>query len=316
MMAFLYHYIRSMRLYYGFVTATSVLAGIMTAHATAVPSGHVQPPAVTWAILLAVGFLAWGANQIFSDYLDRKEDAINAPHRPMVTGALALRPALLLSSLLMIGFAMASAWVSAWTLPVLLCGAVLNGAYSWLKKVPLLNCFIYACAISCCATYGYAGITHGLPDAACLRSLAIRMVPVHCLMCHNSYYKDVVGDRAAGVRTLQTCFPRRISLAVSAALFAAHVLCSGTALLHASAGHASLLFCIALQGLLLFGLAALLLRCLLARSFHKATRLNCELCVGMLYTSLLSMESLLLIPEILSLLSIEALFLWYRDEKE
>ena len=34
MLKFLYYYLRSMRLYYGFVTATTVLAGLCLAHGT------------------------------------------------------------------------------------------------------------------------------------------------------------------------------------------------------------------------------------------------------------------------------------------
>ena len=82
MKRFLYQYIRSMRLYYGFVTGTTVLFGIWMAHADGSAWGWRE------AMALIVGFLAWGVNQIFSDYCDRKEDAVNAPHRPMVSGEL------------------------------------------------------------------------------------------------------------------------------------------------------------------------------------------------------------------------------------
>ena len=73
------------RLYYGFVTGTTTLVGCLA-------SGHTLAEERTW-ILFAMGFLAWGFNQIFSDWYDRTKDAINAPHRPMVTGALKPAPA-------------------------------------------------------------------------------------------------------------------------------------------------------------------------------------------------------------------------------
>ncbi len=323
MKSFLYNYVRSMRLYYGFVTGTTVLWGILLATSGRDGAlyliGHGAPQSLSKrAVLLVVGFLAWGVNQIFSDYLDRKEDSVNAPHRPMVTGALAARPALLLSACLMVIFAIASAWVSIWTLPVLVCGALLNATYSWLKAVPVLNCLVYACSISCCAAYGYAGESNHLPDVFAQFAIAFYLVPIHFLMCHNSYYKDVAGDRAAGVRTLQTCAPTKVSLAVSLVLFALQlglavylgmfintypykIFSIGTYIVHI---------------LLLVLLCWRHVRSLLAQNYHRATCLHCELCIAMLYTTLHLFSHWMLLPEVLSLLTIEALFLWYRDEKE
>ena len=315
MKSFLYNYIRSMRLYYCFVTGTTVLVGMVLALDIASTVDYGKPTTAQQALLLMVGFFSWGVNQIFSDYLDRKEDAINAPHRPMVTGALSPRPALLLSALLMLVFAIASACVSIWTLPVLACGAALNCAYSLLKKVPVLNCLVYACAISCCALYGYVGCLNAFHDASLLPLLAILLVVIHFLMCHNSYYKDVPGDKASGIRTLQTSCPRHVSITVSLVLFAAHFIYGVLYMPNAFAATISpLIFLIHL--ILLILLESLLLKNILAKNHHKVTRINCEICVCMLYTIMLQIDSSLLILEILSLLIIEALFLWYRDEKE
>lgn len=302
-----------MRLYYCFVTGTTVLAGILC--------GHEANEALrfVWrdAILLTVGFLAWGVNQIFSDYLDRKEDSINAPHRPMVTGALHTRPALLLSTIFMLLFAAASAFVSLWTLPMLAVGAVLNAAYSLLKRVPVVNFLIYALAITCCALYGYAGTTNKCPDIAVIVLTTMLILPIHCLMCHNSYYKDIAGDRIAGVRTLQTCLPQGISLAVSVMLFSIHIL-QMVFLVKPIFLAADLLPFVSMliHTILLLILMSLLLKNLKKQTFHKATCLNCQLCVAMLYTPMLAQYGHMLIPEILSLTAIQLLFFWYNDEKE
>ncbi|MBO4511860.1 MAG: UbiA family prenyltransferase [Victivallales bacterium] len=316
MKSFLYNYIRSMRLYYCFVTGTTVLVGMTLALDITNMAGYDKPTMAQQALLLLVGFLSWGVNQIFSDYLDRKEDAINAPHRPMVTGALPPRPALLLSAILILAFAIASAFVSVWTLPVLACGAVLNCAYSLLKKVPVLNCIVYACAISCCALYGYVGCLNAFHHASLLLFLATLLVVIHFLMCHNSYYKDVPGDKAASIRTLQTIFHRHVSITVSLALFAAFFIYSVISLFHCLDGTSSNLINFLIHLLLQILLASLHIKNILAENHHKATRLNCELCVSMLYTLILQIEHSQLITEILSLLIIEALFIWYRDEKE
>ena len=156
MKRFLYYYLRTMRLYYGFVTGTTVLWGVM--HASPVnyapcvnPLSRLDAKAVA---ALVIGFLAWGVNQVFSDYLDRKEDAVNAPHRPMVTGALAAKPALVLSAVLMLLIGAVSLWMSPWALLMLCIGGVLNLAYSRLKCVPVVNIVVYGFSISCCALCG------------------------------------------------------------------------------------------------------------------------------------------------------------------
>ena len=202
MLKFLYYYLRSMRLYYGFVTATTVLAGLCLAH------GTYNELKLSWTLndfpwtlrdagLLAMGFFAWGFNQIFSDWCDRKEDAINAPHRPMVTGALSPLPAFAVSAAGLAAIAVAGYLMSPWTLAFLALGGVLNIAYSLLKRVPVLNCLVYACAISCCALFAIAGAAWRCPNAQELEFVWVWIVSAHFLMCHNSYFKDVDGDRAA-----------------------------------------------------------------------------------------------------------------------
>ena len=144
-MRFLYYYLRSMRLYYAFVTGTTVLAGMLAARC-------IRP--VPWSlrdgVILAIGFLAWGVNQIFNDFGNRREDALNAPHRPMVDGRLAPLPALGLSSLLTVFFVFAAYRVEPVTLIPLGIGIVLNLLYNAGKRVPLLGCAVYGLSISMC----------------------------------------------------------------------------------------------------------------------------------------------------------------------
>ena len=71
-----------------------------------------------------------------------------------------------------------------------------------------------------------------------------------------------------------------------------------------------------IHAILLVILMAMFLRFIFRRSYHRATCLNCLLCVAMLYTPMLVCEPLLLIAELLSLTAIATLFLWYTDEKE
>ena len=303
MLKFFYYYLRSMRLYYGFVTATTVLVGLCLVRFGTGGAG-------AWTVrddaLLAMGFLSWGFNQIFSDWCDRKEDAINAPHRPMVTGALKPLPAFAVSAAGLAAIAVAGYLMSPWTLAFLTLGGALNIAYSLLKRVPVLNCLVYACAISCCALFAIAGVAGRAPNGGELSFVAIFVLPAHLLMCHNSYYKDIAGDRAAGVRTLQIFLPR-LARAVSgclpcaaAALAVVVMFANGVALLSAFAT-------------LVVALAVAFLAAVSRGRLHRATCLNCQLCVLLLHLWIFRWTWLVAMA---SLVAIQLLFLWYNDEKE
>lgn len=310
MLRFLYYYLRSMRLYYGFVTATTVLAGLCLAH------GTYNELKLSWTLndfpwtlrdagLLAMGFFAWGFNQIFSDWCDRKEDAINAPHRPMVTGALSPLPAFAVSAAGLAAIAVAGYLMSPWTLAFLALGGVLNIAYSLLKRVPVLNCLVYACAISCCALFSIAGVGNRCPTPGEFGFVAAWIMPVHFLMCHNSYYKDVKGDRAAGVRTLQTSYHKYVAELVSIAFVGLAIFAAG--IMHGEGPLKKALVILILA-------IAVAFQCSVEKmKYHRATCFNCQLCVLLLHVRFFAMTWPYAIA---SLIAIPLLFLWYNDEKE
>ena len=310
MLRFLYYYLRSMRLYYGFVTATTVLAGLCLAH------GTYNELKLSWALndfpwtlrdagLLVMGFFAWGFNQIFSDWCDRKEDAINAPHRPMVTGVLKPLPAFAVSAAGLAAIAVAGYLMSPWTLAFLALGGVLNIAYSLLKRVPVLNCLVYACAISCCALFAIAGMAKRCPTLDEFGFVAAWILPVHFLMCHNSYYKDVKGDRAAGVRTLQTSYHKYVAELVSIAFVGLAIFAAG--IMHGEGPQKKALVILILA-------IAVAFQCSVEKmKYHRATCFNCQLCALLLHVRFFAMTWPYAIA---SLIAIPLLFLWYNDEKE
>ncbi len=310
MLKFLYYYLRSMRLYYGFVTATTVLAGLCLAH------GTYNELKLSWTLndfpwtlrdagLLAMGFFAWGFNQIFSDWCDRKEDAINAPHRPMVTGELKPLPAFAVSVAGLAAIAVVGYLMSPWTLAFLALGGALNITYSLLKRVPVLNCLVYACAISCCALFAIAGMGDRCPTPGEFGFVAVWIVPVHFLMCHNSYYKDVKGDRAAGVRTLQTSYHKYVAELVSIAFVGLAILAAG--IMHGEGPLKKALVILILA-------IAVAFQCSVEKmKYHRATCFNCQLCVLLLHVRFFAMTWPYAIA---SLIAIPLLFLWYNDEKE
>ena len=314
----LYYYLRSMRLSYAFVTGTTVLAGMLAARC-------IRP--VPWSlrdgVILAIGFLAWGVNQIFNDFGNRREDALNAPHRPMVDGRLALLPALGLSSLLTVFFVFAAYRVEPVTLIPLGIGIVLNLLYNAGKRVPLLGCAVYGLSISMCLFFGFSAVAGGMPDGANGKRLLLMggfCALIHAMMCHFSSFKDLDGDRAAGVRTLQVTLGWRTSFLAGAAVeggifvfFASGIylfLITGGALgaLHYFCGFA-----------MTAGIAAWHLACLWKHALHAATCANCQACVAqiLLLSAFFLSGRFPVIPAIpLCFLLIQLLFLWYDDEKE
>ena len=302
MLRFLYYYLRSMRLYYGFVTATTVLAGLCLVRFGTRGAGAWT---VRDAALLAMGFLSWGFNQIFSDWYDRKEDAINAPHRPMVTGELKPLPAFAVSAAGLAAIAVAGYLMSPWTVAFLALGGALNIAYSLLKRVPVLNCLVYACAISCCALFAIAGMAKRCPTLDEFGFVAAWIMPVHFLMCHNSYYKDVKGDRAAGVRTLQTSYHKYVAELVSIAFVGLAIFAAG--IMHGEGPLKKALVILILA-------IAVAFQCSVEKmKYHRATCFNCQLCVLLLHVRFFAMTWPYAIA---SLIAIPLLFLWYNDEKE
>lgn len=305
-----------MRLYYAFVTGTAVLVGCIVRHGSrlSVPWGWRD------AAVILIGYLAWGVNQIFSDWFDRKEDTVNAPHRPMVTGELAARPALILSCSLMVLFAVTAYLVSPVSLAVLLAGGLLNVLYSLLKKIPVIDTVIYGLAMTCCTLFGVSrdlDIQHICFFSGVLMPFVL---PSHVLMCHNSYFKDIEGDRAAGLWTLPVLFPRLslwlgmiLSVAWSSLLATPCLVLALYAKTHDMRMKLLLSFCFIL---FCFYLTFQLFRHLWKKDYHAATRLNCQLCVTWLWGIMTSASPYWLIGAFVSVLLIQLLYMWYPDEKE
>lgn len=323
MSAFLYYYVRSMRLYYSFVTGSTVLAGLVYGIKV---SGAAWTGTTT--LVLLMGCLAWGINQIFNDWGNLAEDRINAPHRPMVNGSLQPAPALVLSAVLLLTFGIVSWLVNPWTLVPLAFGAGLNFAYCLAKGVPILGCFVYGASITCCFFYGYIvgyGTSNSLPPFLDWGSLqfwdvAVSLWLIHALMCHASYFKDILGDKTAGKRTFQVVFGYQASLYAGLAgstallyyfyrLIDASLTTPGPSTVWQAAGP---VIAVVWSIVLIINLYIRLFR----REYHAACCANCESCAALtlLVTTVASAWFLAVIAA--AWLSIQLLFLWYKDEQE
>jgi len=193
---FLWAYVRSMRLYYAFITGIAGWIGVafsrwLYPEATSLP---------TAGLILLILFLSWGVNQIINDYLGLAEDRINAPRRPMVTGELS-PPAALAVSLLLIAASLVVTWfLSPWALIPLLLGTGLNVVYEYAKGVPVLGNVVFGVMIATCSAYGYLATAPPLDVVFTASRLSVLFLValMNGLMTYYTYFKDYYGDKLSG----------------------------------------------------------------------------------------------------------------------
>ncbi|MDT8325422.1 MAG: UbiA family prenyltransferase, partial [Bacteroidota bacterium] len=209
-------YVKSMRLYYSFITGIAGMVGLAYYQYVAHSSGRIAlsdlertveipTSAESTVLILLILFLGWGINQIINDYLGLEEDSINAPARPMVTGALHPQGAVLLSCLLMIGACVAT-WLLLEPLAVipLVLGVGLNVVYEYAKGYGIWGNAIFGVMIASCAAFAF--IAAGPSEASIFTPARLAMLAfvalLNALMTYYTYFKDYEGDLAAGKRTL------------------------------------------------------------------------------------------------------------------
>ncbi len=206
---FLTLYIKSMRLYYSFVTGIAGWIGV--AYYEHMAKGHIErtieilPAPEKKIIILILLFLSWGVNQIINDYLGLKEDRINAPERPMVTGELNPNKALALSiSLLFLTAIVTWFYLEPAAIIFLIAGVFLNVLYEYAKGYGILGNIVFGLMITMATLYGaYAS---GPTSSTCLQphrfSALILIWIMNALMTFYTYFKEYIGDKAAGKKTI------------------------------------------------------------------------------------------------------------------
>lgn len=196
---FIYAYIKSMRLYYAFITGIAGWIGVafynfcMPEHFSYFRSG----------MILVALFLSWGINQIINDYFGLPEDRINAPNRPMVTGELNPRGALITSIVLLAGVSAVSYFLNPWAVIPVIAGVFLNVLYEYAKAWSLMGNLIFGLSIAMCTVYGFLA-AGPLPEPVFTSNRICAFVLVtllNGLMTYYTYFKDYVGDAAAGKKT-------------------------------------------------------------------------------------------------------------------
>lgn len=168
---------------------------------------------VAW--LCALCALATGAGNVANDAFDADIDAVNKPRRPIPSGRLSIRAALAwyaVVSLAVVVLAFAR-------LPLRLAATVVMWQASlflyarWLKRIwPAGN--LAVCAISASALWGGAVAAGRARDAAIPMAITFAFIGCRELV---KGIEDLVGDRAAGARTLAVVAGRDAAARVAAA---------------------------------------------------------------------------------------------------
>ena len=209
MFRFINAYIRSMRLYYSFVTGIAGWIGVSYYEylATVSPERTIEiaPTPEKKMVILLMLFASWGINQIINDYLGLKEDRINAPERPMVTGELNPRAALAVSLLLIVSGALVTwFYLEPVALIFYIAGILLNVVYEYAKGKGILGNVVFGLMITMAPLFGgyAAGPTAGTVLVPHRISVLLMVWILNALMTFYTYFKDYEGDRETGKRTL------------------------------------------------------------------------------------------------------------------
>ncbi len=221
MIRFISAYVKSMRLYYSFITGIAGWLGMSFYDYIARSSYQITeiPPSTSKkGVILILLFLSWGINQIFNDFLGLKEDRINAPMRPMVTGELNARNAVLVSvALLIISVGIVWWYLEPIALIPLLIGVVLNIVYEQAKGHGIMGNIVFGLMITMCSIFGFlaAGPTTAPYFTHSRVSVLILVWVINGLMTFYTYFKDYKGDRHAGKETIVVKYGLRSSRVIA-----------------------------------------------------------------------------------------------------
>ncbi|HWQ63196.1 MAG TPA: geranylgeranylglycerol-phosphate geranylgeranyltransferase [Methanospirillum sp.] len=196
----------------------AVMAGFAGVLAFVIATGTLLPSVL---IIFFMVLLITAAGNVINDYHDAAIDAINRPDRPIPSGEISQRAALVYSVLLfLIGNAIGIAYAP---LPLIIIAALnsvlLWGYASYLKVMPLLgnlavsylsaSIFLFGGALE-----GWEGVIANLPVAgACFGVILSRELIKDA--------EDMQGDKAHGARTLPILYGLKstVLVAVASAIF-------------------------------------------------------------------------------------------------
>lgn len=190
--------------------ANAVFAGVATVVGAFVAGFELEPAAVA-AVVTALGT---GAGNSVNDYYDADIDAVNRPERPIPSGRLPQRDAVVLTAALFAAaLALTVAFLPMLAIAIGVVNLVLLVVYSsHLKRTPLVGNVVVAFLSGSAFLFGGAAVgdastTLVLFALAALVTLGREVV---------KDLEDVEGDREEGARTVPIVWGRRYALAIAA----------------------------------------------------------------------------------------------------
>ncbi len=147
-----------------------------------------------------VGFFITAYAMIINDYYDIEIDKVNAPDRPLVSGKIEIKTAIILSILLLMAGLLIAALINQLALVVAVLFALISFFYSWrLKRFGLIGNFLVASSMAIPFIYGSI--------------ISMRFGPLPFILAGIAFFagtsreiikgiSDVEGDKKKGVRTL------------------------------------------------------------------------------------------------------------------
>lgn len=196
----------------------AVIAGIVLSE-----SKLFQPDKLILSLITAYGLC--GSSMGFNDYFDREVDRVNAPWRPIPSGAISASEAVVFSVILGAAGLASSALISIQCLVVASLAYASSLAYNvWLKKSGLPGNVIVSAIVVAPFIYGSV-----LSDGYISPRLATFILPVFLSNLGREVIKgisDIEGDSIRGVRSVARIWGPRLAARLGAAFYISAVAAS------------------------------------------------------------------------------------------
>ena len=208
-------YWRILRVSNGFLALFAVVVG-------AVLSGAGMESLILIAYLALSVFLISGAGIILNDYYDYENDKINAPDRPIPSGEISKKGALIYAAILFAAGIALAGFVNIYALALAVLNTVLEFLYAWkFKPIALLGNTVDSWFAASSFLYG-ALITFDFEIVWLLIAMSF-----FANLGREIYgdIEDVAGDKKAGAKTLPILIgEKKATLAAQAAIIIAIIL--------------------------------------------------------------------------------------------
>jgi len=194
-----------------FAAGICVVMGMILA-SDGIPSVWGMLLAFCSAVAISGGILA------MNDYFDVESDRINAPDRPIPSGAISPGGALFFSIILIFGGIGLSAFFSCWSVFIASLLGVLGFLYNrYLKKTGLPGNFVVSISVG--TTFIYGGLAVGIPFSPLVVFFAVLVALIDLGEEIAADAMDAEGDALIGSRSIARRYGSHIALRVSTVIF-------------------------------------------------------------------------------------------------